>query len=242
MRHQILPSFQTIGQRFWARLTPCNPSIVPDFQRLIGRDGWASLPQAVQRRFNYLAIGMIDERYIGRMQSMRVSRAGYWIGLLCRLIGNPLAGRAGSDVPVEISVFRDRSAKGGVVWERRYRYAQPEASAKRRYEPPVRSVKRVNRDGLLVETACFGIGMVLKVFARDGGIIFQSIRYQWALGPVTLRLPDWLTPGRIQVTHHAVGETQFRFTLTADHPWFGETFYQEGIFADVDPSPHRQED
>jgi hypothetical protein len=41
-----------------------------------------------------------------------------------------------------------------------------------------------------------------------------------------------MTPGTAEVRHTELGQGHFRFTLTFDHPWFGRTVMQDGIFRD----------
>jgi hypothetical protein len=41
-----------------------------------------------------------------------------------------------------------------------------------------------------------------------------------------------MTPGTAEVRHTELGQGRFRFTLSFDHPWFGRTVWQDGVFHD----------
>jgi hypothetical protein len=74
--------------------------------------------------------------------------------------------------------------------------------------------------------------MLLDVFADAGVLVFRSREFFWRLGAVSVPVPLWLTPGIAEVRHTDLGQGQFRFTLSFDHPWFGRTVFQDGVFDD----------
>jgi hypothetical protein len=96
----------------------------------------------------------------------------------------------------------------------------------------VRSIKRPSEDGRLLECCAGGWTMLLDVFADHGSLVFRSREFFWRWSGVSVPLPLWLTPGIAEVRHTDLGESRFRFTLSFDHPWFGRTVFQDGVFRD----------
>ncbi|MBI1405251.1 MAG: DUF4166 domain-containing protein [Caulobacter sp.] len=191
-----------------------------DFETLLGRAAWTRLPAAVQARFAVHRTAATT-LYRGRME-VRASLAGRLIAWLCRLIGTPLAPWTGDQVPVEVAVYLER---GALVWDRTYRFAG-------RAPVLVSSRKMVDADGGLLEVVRGGLGMALTVTEEAGVLHFRSRFYFLTLGPVRLPIPGLMTPGAAHVVHQDLGGGRFRFSLAFEHPWLGETMFQEGVFAD----------
>jgi hypothetical protein len=191
-----------------------------DFRPLVGGGGWASLPQAVQDRFDALGHDATTTTYSGTMTVNR-SALGWVFAQICRLFGNPLVQHQGDDVPVDVNVFSVPS--GGICWQRVYSFAG-------RKPLTVQSVKIVDVRRGLLECIGGGLGMRLKVFERDQTLHFTSRNYFVQLGRVHLPIPLWVTPGRLHVEHVDEGGGKFRFRLSFTHPWFGVSFFQDGIF------------
>jgi len=194
----------------------------PSFERLLGPFAWWRLPESVRERFRWKPAAGAEIGYCGIMEEVRCSTFGWWLARLFRAIGTPLAPHSGRNVPVAVTLRLDRDGEG-IVWERRYAFAG-------RRPVICRSVKRATEAGL-IESVGGGVGMWLKVSVRDRALLFESTGYFWRLGPLTLRLPAWLTPGALQVAHIDEGEEHFRFRITVTHPLWGETFHQDGVFA-----------
>lgn len=192
----------------------------PDFQRLLGEIAWRRLPEAVKARFA-LHAGSPATTYRGRMK-VRATRLGRYLACLCQLIGTPVAPFEGDDVPVEVNVYE--AADGGTVWERCYDFGGKGSVV-------VRSTKKLDEDGCLVEQLNAGLHMRLRVFEDAGALHFLSTGYYFQIGAVRVPLPDWFPPGRTHVVHEDSGDGRFDFTMRTDHPTFGEMFFQSGVFA-----------
>jgi hypothetical protein len=196
-----------------------------DFRALLGRHDWFQLPEAVRARFDVAAHDEV-RIYPGAM-SVRASLAGRLIAQLCRLIGTPLAPFTGEDVPVAVAVHGD--GRGGIVWDRTYRFA-------RRAPALVSSTKKTDLSGRLMEVVRCRLGMTLAVSVEDHALHFRSTGYFLALGSLHLPIPGLLTPGAAHVIHADAGQDafggRFRFTMAFVHPWLGETFFQTGLFHD----------
>lgn len=189
----------------------------PDFRALVGEAGWAELPLAVRARF----IDQPARSYEGEMR-VRATTAGFLFAQLCRLIGTPLAPWRGENVSVTVNVWN--RPDGALVWDRLYRFDG-------RKPVKVSSCKKADRRGL-VEVVRGGLGMALDVTVEDGALHFRSRGYFWEILGLRLRLPGLLTPGAAHVFHRDEGGGRFTFGLSFVHPWLGETFWQEGEFAD----------
>lgn len=198
---------------------PANTAL--DLHALVGAAGWSRLPLAVQRRF---AIAHTDVTYQGHMD-LRCSRIGHLYTVLARLLGSPLASINACAVPTTVRV--SDNGRGGVVWERCFHAKKNERT--------VRSTKELDVDGGLLERTDGGLSMSLKVFEEAGALVFRSRRFWLVWGRLRLPVPGLLTPGTCRVVHTDLGHLGhglFRFTLSMEHPLWGETFYQTGVFAD----------
>ncbi|MDO9222254.1 MAG: DUF4166 domain-containing protein [Caulobacter sp.] len=192
-----------------------------DFRRLLGREAWDRLPLAVQHRFGPHAEGA-SIIYDGRMV-VEASLFGRLVAQLCRLIGTPLAPWTGPDVPTSVDVHLDH--RGGLVWARTYSFYG-------RAPVLVSSTKLMDADGSLLEVVRGGLGMALTVSVEEGALHFRSRYYFAGIGPLRLRIPDILTPGRAHVVHRDRGGGTFVFSMDFNHPWLGRTLFQEGVFRD----------
>ncbi len=196
-----------------------------DLSDYVGAAGWARLPAAVRRRFG---AGHPDVDYTGRMD-LRCSGIGRIYACLSRAFGSPLTGLQARGLAATVRVRGN--GQGGVVWERLFGDAANGAAG----AATVRSTKEPGMGGpggQLTERTDGGLAMALDVIEEDGALVFQSRRFFLALGPLRIPVPQWLSPGQCRVTHTDLGGGDFRFTLSMQHPLWGETFHQSGIFAD----------
>ena len=166
--------------------------------------------------------------FAGTMDVVRRSRIGWLLAQACRLIGTPLVPHQGRNVPTEVRVSSDPA--GGIVWTRRYAFGG-------RRPVEVCSTKRPDPPAGLLECAGHGLGMRLRLFERDGALHFVSVGYCLEIRRRRVAIPDLLTPGEAHVVHKDEGGGWFRFTLSFRHRWFGETFFQEGLFRQAEFVP-----
>lgn len=190
----------------------------PDFHALLGDAAWNRLPAAVRARFDAHAHAAGATVYRGEA-CVRASCCGRWLAQLCRLIGTPVAPFVGERVPMEVRVF---DGPDGVVWERRYEFADRPAVV-------VRSTKQLDGGGL-VESLNAGLHMRLHVYEHEGCLHFVSTGYFFRAGGLRCELPRWFLPGVTHVVHRDLGHGEFRFSMSTAHRWFGEMFFQDGVF------------
>lgn len=202
-----------------ANAKPRSPA--PDFRQLLGDAAWARLAEPVRARF---AAGSGYGQFSGEAD-LHANGLGRALAHLLVLFGRPLPTQVGH---LESQVHI-RTTPVGAVWDRAYRKREGEGRADWEH---VRSVKRTHEDALY---ECAGpIWMRLRLEEREGVLAFISDGFFLALGRFLWRLPDLLTPGRLEVLHIDRGHGRFEFTLTSDHPIFGRLFSQSVRLCDPD--------
>lgn len=194
------------------------------FRRLVPCAAWDALPDDVRRRFSRRLAGPVAATYSGEIVWTRLSRAGWLLAQLCRLIGAPLPLESGGPAPAIVAVCEER-AGGGQYWTRLYGRA-------RGYPQLIRSAKSFAGPTGLEEHIGGGFGMALTVRAEADALIFASDHYFWQFGRHRFRLPRWLAPGSTVVTHQHLGAGYFAFDLKVTHPRFGELVNQHALFRD----------
>jgi len=197
------------------------------FARLAG-ESWMQLPAPIRRRFSrHLADG---ERtvYLGEVAATRMTMAGRLVSQLARLVGAPLPLEAGGCVPVTVIVTGSERLRGQ-VWTRVYDRASG-------FPQVIQSLKRFGGATGLEEIVAGGVGMRLKLQVRGGALVFRSAGYFIRCLGVQLSLPDWLTPGEIEVIHRDESCGQFSFSLSVRHLWAGEVINQIAFFREEQSS------
>jgi hypothetical protein len=195
------------------------------FRSLLSAADWAALPVPIRRRFSKRLAGGGTVVYVGTVRETAMSRVGWWLAQVARLIGAPLPTSRDADVPSVVTVTED-VATGGQIWTRLY--------ARRAGFPQViHSSKRFAGPTGLEEYVGRGIGMALTVHVEAGALAFRSAHYFLQVGSARLRLPGWLTPGALTVTHAELGEGRFLFTLDVTHRWLGQLIAQKAVFQEA---------
>lgn len=212
------------------RQTRIDPETLPHethqaFRSLVGDDDWRRLPPAVQARFERALAPGESATFVGEVASTRMTLVGRCWAQLARVIGAPLPLRVLSHAAAVVVVTEDANDQTQ-MWTRLYHETGllPQV---------VRSMKRFAGPTGLEECVGGGIGMALAVSVEHRALVFRSTGYFWRVGRIRLAIPDWLTPGRIEVSHREERAGRFSFTLAVTHPWFGETIHQVGFFRDA---------
>jgi Domain of unknown function (DUF4166) len=210
------------------------------FRALLPDDDWGRLPLAVWRRFSKRLAGGKTVVYVGEIEESSHSRAGWWLAQLTRLIGGPLPTGSDTGVPIIVTVTED-AASGGQVWTRICARAKG-------FPQVIHSAKRFAGPTGLEEYIGFGISMALRLSVRHEALFFHSAGYflslgsqrlglqslgLQSLGTLRLPLPEWLTPGRLTVSHADLGGGTFRFSLELVHPRHGQLIRQSAIFREA---------
>jgi hypothetical protein len=197
----------------------------PRFRDLIGERAWAQLPEATRARFSKRIAGCAAAVYAGEVVECRFGRAGRLLANLCRLIGAPLPLSRDAFVPATVSVTED-PVSGGQHWTRVYarRCGAPQVIA---------SCKSFSGPTGLEERIGGGVGIALRVAVEGGALHFLSDHYFIALGRWRLRLPRWLEPGRLTISHVDCNHGLFAFVLALRHARFGELIRQTVMFREL---------
>jgi hypothetical protein len=192
------------------------------FRALMSEADWGRLPLPIRRRFSKRLADGETAVYVGEILETRLSRAGWLLAQLLRLIGGPLPSARDCGVPSVVTVTEEM-ATGGQIWTRLY--------ARRRSFPQViHSSKRFAGPTGLEEYVGYGIGMALTVAAQDGALVFRSDGYFLEILEHRFFLPAWVTPGALSVTHAEIGDGRFLFTLEIIHPRLGLIIRQSAAF------------
>jgi hypothetical protein len=211
----------------WAAPRATARAVETRFARLTG-ESWMQLPAPIRRRFSrHLADG---ERtvYLGEVAATRMTRVGRLIAQLARVVGAPLPLEAGGRVPVTVIVTGSERLRGQ-VWTRVYDRASG-------FPQVIQSLKRFGGATGLEEIVARGVGMRLRLKVRDGALVFRSAGYFIRCLGVQLSLPNWLTPGVIEVIHREEWCGQFSFSLSVRHLWAGNVIDQIAFFREEQSS------
>ncbi len=203
----------------------CAPTHTQSFVGLVGHDSWQSLPLAIRRRFERTVAPGESVAFVGEVASTRLTYIGWLWAQLARVVGGALPLKALARTAAVVLVTADASG-AGQLWTRIYH--EPG-----RLPQVVRSMKRFAGPTGLEERVSAGIGMALNVSVAQRALMFRSAYYFWRVGGFQLRIPDWLTPGRIEVVHREERAGRFSFTLSVIHPWFGNIIHQVAHFKDA---------
>ncbi len=197
------------------------------FRALLEEDDWNALPEAVRRRFSKRLSGGATAVYVGTITATRMSWPGRLLAEALRVVGAPLPLRRDVGVPSVVTVTED-VATGGQIWTRLY-------ANRTSFPQVIHSAKRFGGPTGLEEYIGFGISMALKVTVRNGALVFESAGYLLRIGRISVCLPSWLDPGRLEVRHTDLGDGRFEFSLHLVHPMFGELIYQSGLYREETP-------
>jgi len=192
------------------------------FRALLGAAAWARLPAALRSRFGKRLHPGDAVTYVGRIVHSRRTWQGWLLAELARLIGAPLPLGDDVGVPAVVSVTED-GAGGGQFWTRVYGRA-------RGFPQVIHSSKRFCGPTGLEEYLGAGFGIALTVSADEQALHFDGDHYFLQLGRRRFRLPRWLSPGQLCISHIDFGAEWFAFVLVLDHPLAGEIFSQAGMF------------
>jgi hypothetical protein len=231
---------KTLGERVVAKQreasAKCAPepaarkTVAPDprYGALLGTSGWQRLPHAIRERFAERPESRATVTYCGAIVQSRRTRPGKLLAQLCRFMGAPLPLTDDVDLPAVVAVVED-GATGGQIWTRIY-------ARKRGFPQVIQSRKRFCGPTGLEEYLGRGFGIALTVSADPWALHFHSDHYFLRVGAIRLRLPAWLAPGALTISHVECGDGWFAFVLGLRHPLLGEVIRQTALFRErIDP-------
>ena len=192
------------------------------FRALAGEQSWARLPAAVRTRFEHHIGPGATILYSGEVVECRMSRFGRLLAQIVRLIGAPLPLSRDAPAPATVCLTED-PVRGGQFWIRVY-------GRRNGFPQVIRSSKCFSGPTGLEEHIGRGIGIALRLEVEDKALHFLSDHYFLKLGRLRLRVPRWLSPGRLRVSHVDCGQSSFAFVLSLAHPLLGELVRQTALF------------
>lgn len=204
---------------------PAQSDIVPHelrFGALLDASNWQRLPPAIRERFGKQPHAGASVTYAGQIVESSRTRMGCLVAQLGRLIGAPLPLYDDVCVPAVVTVIEDR-ATGGQFWTRMYGRGGG-------FPQIIHSRKSFAGPTGFEEYLGCGFGIALTASADEHALHFHSDHYFVVVGTVRLRLPRWLAPGALTISHIERGGGWFAFVLALRHPWFGEIIRQNGLF------------
>lgn len=201
----------------------------PRFRRLLPPPDWARLPSPVRRRFERRLGPGETALYVGAVDVTEMTTIGRLVGQLARAVGAPLPLAPSGRVAAAVVVTEDQTLDGQ-VWTRLY--ARPG-----RTPQVIHSTKRFAGPTGLEECVGGGVGMRLVLAVESRALVFRSAGYFVRLAGRRLALPQWLTPGTIEVVHREERDGEFSFSLELTHRWFGLIIRQVAFFRDAAARP-----
>jgi uncharacterized protein DUF4166 len=208
-------------------LSPGSEGVLGDlrFRALMREADWNALPLSVRRRFSKRLAGGNTAVYVGETLANEMSRAGWLLAQAARLVGGPLPLVRDAHLPSVVTVTEDLATQGQ-HWTRLY--------ARRSGFPQiVHSSKRFAGPTGLEEYVGCGVGMALTLHVEDSALIFRAAHYFLQFGRRRVRLPVWLAPGALSVTHAELPDGRFLFRLDITHPRLGRLIRQTAAFEEA---------
>jgi hypothetical protein len=192
------------------------------FRALLSDAEWFALPLPVRRRFSKRLADGRTVVYTGEVLETWMSSAGWCLAQTARLIGGPLPTSREAKMPSVVTVTEDM-ATGGQIWTRLY--------ARRSGFPQIiHSSKRFAGSTGIEEYLGRGFGMALSISVHNGALVFRSESYFLQVFGRRLRLPRWLWPGEMTVSHAERSDGRFAFALEVRHSYFGLMIRQLAAF------------
>lgn len=194
------------------------------FRALMPDEEWTSLPLPIRKRFSKRLAGGRTTVYTGEILETRMTRAGWCLAQIARLIGAPLPTATDSHVPMVVTVTEDMASEGQ-IWTRL-------CTRRNGFPQIINSSKRFAGPTGIEEYLGYGISIAMTIHAVDGALVFRSGDYSLRMLGRRFRLPAWLRPAEMTVTHAELGGGRFIFTLDVVHPRFGPLISQAAAFTE----------
>ncbi len=188
-------------------------------RQALGAD-WPTLGEVIRRHYDLPP--RTDTRIeVKGIMEVTVSPVGRLFVTAGRLF-DALVPFSGANLPVTVRNWSQPDSKA-MFWHRTFRYAQ---------KPPIVFRSRMEYAGgrEIVEYVKYGLGIRMQLSAEGGSLRYDSRGYQWDLGPLTLKIPDWVLLGKATIREIPESPQAFRVEFTIDHPIWGRTFGYAGRF------------
>ncbi len=193
-------------------------------RQALGED-WPALGLVIRRHYD-LPPHTQARLSVEGVMSVEVSPVGRLFVTAGRLF-DALVPFRGEGIPVTVRNW-SRPDSRAMFWHRTFRYPG-------RRPVVFRSRMEYAGGADIVEYVKYGLGIRMRLSAEGENLRYDSRGYQWDLGPLTLRIPDWLLLGKATIHEIPESAERFRVEFTIDHPLWGRTFGYAGRFVFQDP-------
>lgn len=182
--------------------------------------GWPSLGDVIRRHYD-LPPGTDTRLEVEGIMEVTVPPMGRLFVTAGRLF-DALVPFGGANIPVTVRNWSQSGSKA-MFWHRTFRYPGK--------QPIVFHSRMAYAGGEeIVEYVKYGLGIRMRLSAEGETLRYESRGYQWDLGPLTLKIPDWLLLGKAVIREIPESAEAFRVEFTIDHPLWGRTFGYAGRF------------
>jgi hypothetical protein len=188
-------------------------------RQALGSD-WPSLGDVIRRHYD-LPPGTDTRLQVDGIMQVSVSPLGRLFVTAGRLF-DALVPFRGENIPVTVRNWSQPDSSA-MFWHRTFRYPEKQ---------PIIFRSRMAYAGgeEIVEYVKYGLGIRMRLCAEGETLRYDSLGYQWDLGPLSLRIPDWLLLGKAVIREIPESAEAFRVEFTIDHPLWGRTFGYAGRF------------
>ena len=197
------------------------------FKKILGEE-WQELHPDIQARFARNPALTKPLYYTGYLSQLTSSKFGKVLGYLSfPFLKGALIPFDDFNFPVDIQVY-SKPNDPSIYKQRIYRLHG---------RKPIQftSHMRESEKGEVLEYVGIGLGMKLFLFVKDKNLYFTSVGYFWQILGWRIPLPDFLTPGKVFLSHCNDNPSQFNIRIEIKHNVFGASFMQVGVFHEVDP-------
>lgn len=193
----------------------------PLFQQALGED-WERLHPVVRKHYD-LTPGQDQEI---TLQGIMHEVDHAWFAKLILLAGRvfgALIPHKGNNVATTVRNWTESHDVLNMHWHRTF------------FFPGSRPIVFASRMAYLggneiIEYVRFGLGIRMRLSVLAGVLVYESRGYQWDVGGISIRIPDWLLLGSGRVTECGLSDNEFRMAFQMHHPIFGKTFSYTGNF------------
>lgn len=194
-------------------------------QSVIGRalgDDWVRLDPVLRRHYGIVPGSDQQRLMLGIMSHVDHSLIAKLFLLPGRLFGALIAYR-GTDIPATVRNWTTEADKQAMFWHRRFRFPHGREA--------IFASRMVYAGGdEIVEYVRFGLGIRMQLSVDAGALVYRSRGYQWDLGKLKLRFPDWLLLGAGEIREAGLSDAGFEMAFEMRHPLFGRSFSYAGRF------------
>lgn len=197
-------------------------SMSPVIRQALG-SAWEDLHPTVRRHYD-LTPGEASETVLqGTMREISHSRVAKLFLLPGRIFG-ALIPWQGENIPATVRNWTLADDAENLYWHRRFIFPRKGAVtfSSRMVYPGGREI---------IEYVKFGLGIRMRLSVEKNSLVYRSLGYQWDIGHLSVRFPDWLILGTGTIVERGLSDDEFEMDFQMHHPWFGRTFAYSGVFS-----------